>query len=169
MTYTSSDNAITGRPLFLTQQIAQKLKLKHMYTPFTRCRPTRQTNANINKNSQRSVTTSTYDITTNSMKQSPSCENKNYPTNQEIPRSLRIPTVHFHVHKSPPLFLSQMNPVQGLPSCIFMNLRHTPNLPAAFDYLCHWVMELIKCYSGTHHSRTKYEMAKNGQYKPFRG
>jgi len=124
--------------LFLTQQMVQKLKLKHMYTPLTRCLPRRQCNANINKNGQQSVTTSTYDTTTNnSTKQSPSCENKKYPDSQEIPHSLRIPTVHYHVHKSPPLFLSQMNPVQALPSYFFMNLRHTTNLPTTFNDLRH--------------------------------
>jgi len=118
--------------MFLTQQMVQKLKLKLMYTPL------RQSNTSISKKSRRSFTTSTYDTpTNNSMKQSPSCENKNYPDSQETPRSLMIPTVHYHVHNSPPLFLSQMNPVQALPSCFSMNLRHTTNLPTTFNDLRH--------------------------------
>jgi hypothetical protein len=60
-----------------------------------------------------------------------SCEAANCAATQELSSILRNPTVHYHVHKSPPLvrILSQINPIHTVPSYlskIHFNIAHRP-------------------------------------------
>jgi hypothetical protein len=61
----------------------------------------------------------------------PSWEGASCAATQEFLKMLQNPTVHYHVHKSPPLvpILSQIDPVHIIPSClskIYFNIVHAP-------------------------------------------
>jgi hypothetical protein len=58
---------------------------------------------------------------TNPMGLSPSCEANSCSANQDIPRTLQNPNVHYHVQNTPALFpiLSQINPIHTLTFYLF--------------------------------------------------
>ena len=61
---------------------------------------------------------------TYSMEQSPSWEANQFAANQEIPRILWNPKVHYHIHKCPPTvpILSQFDPVHT-PTSYFLKIH----------------------------------------------
>jgi hypothetical protein len=59
------------------------------------------------------------------MEQSPFWETNRFAASQEIPRILRNPKVHYHIHKCPPpvSILSQLNPVHT-PTSYFLKIQY---------------------------------------------
>jgi hypothetical protein len=83
------------------------------------------------------------------MEQSPSREANNHSARQEIPRILWIPIVHYHIHKSPPLFnnLSQMSPVHTFHCISLRSILILSSYPQVFRMVFFQILYAFLIYS----------------------